>query len=304
MKDEGRAENQEHREATPALIHPSSLVLHPSTGETHMLLKTRRRAGITLIEILVVIAIISILVSLLMAGVQKARIAGKRTENGVRINEIGEAVTRCKSDLKLRYIPAWTAGFRLKSAYTTADPELAILTTAFPNLDYTNTGLPTATLDANQTLCFFLTGGAVTNFSGFSNNPRYPFTPGAAGESRKGPWVQNNQKFFSLNPPGLTPNGHPWLVDVYGLPFAYFASVDGKPNNYTTTAFGAQSYAGTSPYVGASGRFVNENGFQIISAGTDKTFGPGGTNVPATGSPGGEDDQANFSKTLLGGGIN
>jgi len=324
-----------------------------------MLLKKHRRAGVTLIEILVVIAIIVILVSLLMAGVMRARIAGVRTENATRIQEISEAITRCKGDLKLSYIPSEPinttvppgsagpplapVGFLLRGKYIGNEPELRILLRAFPNMNtYANqlavnpaltlaaaedngyTG-PDVLLDANQVLTFFLAGvgdqAGTTNFGmGFSNNPKKPFTPvQTAAETRKGPWVQNNLKYFALPPPTYAPYTptRPWLIDVRGNPFAYFAAIDGKTNNYykipatpptTPQTYTTQTFtfgAGTiSPFQSpgstpANLKFINENGFQIISAGYDKVFGVGGTDLPAHFA--GEDDQANFSKTLLGG---
>lgn len=331
---------------------------------------SRRRAGMSLIELLVVMAIIATLTSLLMAAVQRARLAGLRTDNGARITQVGEAIGRIKTDLKLSYIPSHPInttvpttlypnrapgtpphGFALKGKYEGNEPELEILLRAFPNMNTVarqrlETGNPSLTtaqaqdngytgpdvvLDANQTLCFFLTGGGATNLSGFSNNPRKPFTAASAGEQRKGPWLQNNPKYYKLTPP-LNPGGtpaapdQPSIIDAYGNPYAYFASVNGKLNNYyripvtpaTTppTFESGEKFSFTGPK-GASGdvypyersdstaanlKFQQENGFQIISAGYDEKFGGGKTLLPATGD--GADDQSNFSKSLLGGGIN
>ncbi len=269
-----------------------------------MMMPTRRqhRAAFTLIELLVVIAIIAILVSLLMAGVQRVRVMGPQTENASRISQISDAIGRCKNDLKLSFIPSG-GGFNLKSAYGASDPELNILLRAFPNMNPGATGLPNKVLDGNQTLCFFLTGGAVTGLTGFSNNPTAPFTPpGAGNQTRKGPWLDPNPKLFANGPGDM-----PWLVDPYGSPYAYFAVVEGKqanPSTYQGQTFSSGVTAGTvTPYFTNPGppiRYMNELGFQIISAGRDKNFGSGGP-LPAVGSPGGEDNQSNFSQYLLGG---
>lgn len=281
----------------------------------------RRRAAFTLVELLVVMAIIAVLVSLILAGVQRVRVLGPQTENASRIQQIHDAIGRCKNDLKLDYIPSHAlsgGGFTLKATYTGSEPELDILLRAFPNMntaanpnpqngDTTNGFIGTnVVLDANQTLCFFLTGGAATDRQGFSNDPRKPFKPSAgSGEQRKGPWLEPNNKLF-----GPGPNNHLWLIDVYGTPYAYFASVGGKQNNYGAQGFlpttvPAQTHA-VKPYTNG-GRVMNESSFQIISAGRDKVFKPlpptpvPSDTLPGTGSPGDEDNQSNFSKYLLGG---
>jgi len=76
------------------------------------------------------------------------------------------------------------------------------------------------------------------------------------------------------------------------------ASPLGNQSFSMTNTLGVSS--SQSPYQSGTG-FVNANGFQIISAGYDQQFG-NTTTAPTTGV--GADDQANFSKTLLGGGIN
>jgi len=281
-----------------------------------MLPKTvRRRAGFTLIELLVVMGIIVTLIGLLMPAVQQIRNRGTQTENFHRMNQLSDAVGRLKNDLKLEYVPSQPmtgGGFTLKRVYSGSEPELTVLLRAFPNMSYagnpdaqgkTDNGLLPAldgkVLDANQTLCFFVCGigdaaGTSATGFGFSNNPSKPFTPvdpvNKPGEQRKGPWIEFNPKMFAV-----APNGFPWIIDPYGTPYAYFASVGGKQNNY-----GTQSFMGAvSPYV-FNGRAINEKGFQIISAGRDKTFGPGGVTPPV--GPG-ADDQAHFQRTLLGAGL-
>jgi prepilin-type N-terminal cleavage/methylation domain-containing protein len=257
-----------------------------------MLTRTRRpRAGFTLIELLVVMGIIATLVGLLLPALSGARVRALQTQNLDRMNKIATALTNLKDPtqgLNLDYVPA---GFRLMSAYSGTEPEAFILKKAWPNIDLAATGLPNnVTLDGNQTLVFFLTGGGVTNGTGFSTNPRQPFS---AGGSRKGPFLEFNTSYIVAGP-----NNQPWIIDTFGTPYAYFAAVNGKAN-----AYGGQSFvhptAGTAvPVQSSAGRYAKENTFQIISAGRDKVFG-GGATLPLSGSPGGADDQGHFQSTIL-----
>jgi len=203
----------------------------------------------------------------------------------------------------------------------------------------------------------FLTGSTATNFNGFSTNPALPFSASATGDKRIGPFLKDLKPSMyspsgvntvlgtstktvlsttsNVQVPGnsaavlgtqssvtvtFSPSSMPWIVDPYGMPYAYFATIGGKnglycapetgvaitrnpaiPQSYTTN-FGPPlgSYTVT-PYI-SNGSYLNANSFQIISAGKDMFFGPGGTQIPTVTV--GADDQANFSKTLLGGGIN
>jgi prepilin-type N-terminal cleavage/methylation domain-containing protein len=300
----------------------------------------RPRTAFTLIELLVVISIIATLVGLLLAAISGVRVSAMRTDTFKRMQNIGMGISSVRAPkdqggLNLAYIPsepinttvapgtaAAPVGFAIKQAYGANDPELNILLQAWPNLDITSTGYVGASvvLDSNQTLTFFLTGGAITNFNGFSNDPKHPFKPATAGEQRRGPYIEVNSKLYWLAPtklqaPGVLAPGHPWLVDAYrddpapGTPFAYFASIGGKLNNYGNQTYAlpanwdlnASPVTSTTPYT-SGGQFVNSSGFQIISAGKDRLFGAGGAVLPAAGV--GADDQANFTKTLLSGGIN
>jgi prepilin-type N-terminal cleavage/methylation domain-containing protein len=264
--------------------------------------RPRRRAGFTLIELLVVMAIIAILMALLLPAVQRGRIRRDQVENYHRMNKIASALSGLKdphNGLNLDYIPA--GGFRLRASYSGNEPELFILKKAWPNLNPTATGLPNVDLDSNQTVLFFLTGGEVTQHRGFSTNPRTPFDPN--GASRKGPFLEVNPKLLLA-----APNGQSWLIDPFGTPYAYFAAVNGRSGAYGGQTFTLPSQGSfrinptpqpVTPYLSGS-KYLNENGFQILSAGKDTVFGPGGP-LPATGF--GEDDQAHFTTNTLGAGL-
>ena len=326
------------------------------------------RPAFTLIEVLVVIAIIAILMGLLLAAVQKVRDAGTRTANYTEMAQIESGIGEAKRVLGVNQIPP--GPFTLKSQYTGVEPEYEFLTQAFPQgypgatgVPWTGiTPFPNVTLDSNQTLLFFLTGGSVTNFKGFNTNPAAPFDGGPLllpaggnpGDNRKGPFLQVSTTLFLPNAtsPTIVPknarlgnilsttsmtasggtitvnasNGEPWLVDSYGMPYAYFATIGGKNGLYCPPLTGAglsnsailntnlvQAFKVTystgvtsgpvTPYI-SNGAFVNPTGVQIISSGYDGLFGIGGANQLPANSIGGPDDQANFSKSLLGGGIN
>jgi len=257
----------------------------------------RRQAAFTLPELLVVIAIIGILVSLTMAAVMRVRASGTRTENFHRIEKISLGISAAKTELNLVNIPS--GGFRLRNTYTNEQPEMDILKTAFPRATLMNTGLPDVTLDSNQTLMFFLTGGTALQYKGFSQNPSNPFE--TASTARKGPWLEITPKLYTTTAPaGLSANGQAWLIDPYGTPYAYFAAVNGKPGAYTNAAYGGGS-AGSAFAYKNGGRYVSESGYQIISAGQDMKFGSTGV-LPAS-DPFGMDDVANFSKAALAAGL-
>jgi prepilin-type N-terminal cleavage/methylation domain-containing protein len=271
---------------------------------------TSPRPAFSLIELLVVIAIISILMGLIVAATQKIRESADRSENSDRISQISAAVSLAKSKGGMDYV--WSGTFRLRTSYEDPPyardyPELDLLKRMFPQMDLSNNGLPLppgaeVVLNPNQALLFLLTGGTPLNYQGFSNNPKRPFTPPTAGEIRKGPWLQVTPKMIQV-----ASNGHAELVDPWGTPYIVFAATKGKPNNYTFDMHRnlqewPLGYVTVRPYQ-YGGKYLNENGFQLISAGRNRRFGPGGTDFPAT-TPDGDDDQANFSRSILGVGFN
>jgi hypothetical protein len=211
--------------------------------------------------------------------------------------------------------------------------EWQYLSRIFPGLSPSNTGLAKDYLfDSNQTMVFFLTGGEVTQYSGFSNDPSRPFD--------YSPATQNNRKgkYFDIPDNRLQViNGVRTgrYLDPWGTPYLYMAPYDGKQYPMPATATTdvilqavllnmgvAGQPTGVNPYrslvtttpTQIITKGVNDGSFQIISAGPNKIFGRGGFYVPGppTGlnpyTPGvspytdkdpGGDDFANFRNLKL-----
>ncbi len=154
---------------------------------------------------------------------------------------------------------------------------------------------------------FWLTGGTLTEFKGFSNNPARPLSPakpfgaGREPEKRKGPFMEVNGKKFTNAKSGVM-DGR--LRDPWGTPYAVLGAIrvgqDYHPE--VTYADFEDPTNKLTAYFTATG-YYNKGGVQIISAGPNRRFGPGGKYTPgadewATSKTGG-DDLANFKKDQL-----
>ncbi len=183
-------------------------------------------------------------------------------------------------------------------------------------------------LEGEQCLVFHLGGIPVASngsyrMAGFSQNELNPAqAPASGSEKRDGPFYEFKAGRLKAMTSGIAGNTagaqFPICLDRYnaqvnhawgtGTPYAYFSA-------YGSSAGGNYSkYGGsdcptlgiTSPYYTATApitQFVNPNTFQILSAGANGAFGPGGAWNPTQGlGMGGAagDDQANFSQHLLG----
>lgn len=287
-----------------------------------------RRAGFTLVELLVVILIIAVLAALSLAGFSAARSAARKTAAVTEMAQVANAVAAFKAKTNVSFIPAFRPGttdgskFRLRKTYdTTTDPTLAYefgyLRQLFPQIDQADNGWTGGdqTLEPNQALLFFLTGPGQ---QGFSTNRAKPFSPvnnATPNETRVGPFLETtNAKLFVAGAGQM-----PFYLDPWGTPYAYF-SFDPGLNSYPVntanpTALAAPAAGATHPTESSpmapngvrafrsGGKFLNQKGFQIVSAGPDQVFGSGGDWAPGTGdyvSNGiGGDDISNFNSGPL-----
>lgn len=228
-----------------------------------------RRAGITLLELLVVIGIIATLMGLLLTAVGRTMDVATRADTNSRAAAITNAINTFKAERHVTYIPggqiddsstSTTYGqvvgpFRLRNSYpqspTGTEPgatsfEARYLQQAFgtgAGLNLNNLGggatWRDADLDANQTLLFFLNGvqeqdaatGSIA-FRGFSKRPGQPFTPpdtSSLTEDRYRTYLDISTKHYLPSPAASAGKGYAWLVDGWKRPFAYYAAFNGKP---------------------------------------------------------------------------
>ena len=281
----------------------------------------QRRSGFTLIEILIVIAIIAILSSLLLGAIMLVRGKGPAVKTRNDILQLSEGIQKFKT--KFGFYPP--DQIRLRSSMASYNPpkdgldvsSVAILNSMWPNLSQTTailwageTPIPAAgvVLDGDQCLVFFLGGipnGAGAAPVGFSTNPVNPAAPGGDRIKFLDFDVARVQIVHAGSPFPSFLDGYSADLDaVKKKPYIYFSS-NKRKNGYDASA----NSWGVSPYMtqAASGvlpaQYWMADSYQIISAGPDGAFGPGGlwtaanyTTMPVVG----HDDVSNFSDRQLG----
>jgi len=270
----------------------------------------RRRAGFTLIELLVVIAIIAVLVGLTSAAVLKLMSKGPETLTKADIGDLGTAIEAFMAKYDVKFVPSQiilyedmtypnkaTAGHIDQVSWNFLVKWSKKRLQANVPIDWNGNGStkdPPVVLEGHQCLVFFLGGIPVPSggCQGFATNLANPNDPNA---TRDPPLYE-----FKTNRLRAGKGGFFFYLDAWGSqPYLYYTSKVG--NDYTNDC--STSFPGVSPYQDpASGRFINANGYQIISAGKDGKFGPGGkTWNPASGTTdaNGKDDQTNFTGGIL-----
>ncbi len=273
-----------------------------------------RRPAFTLIELLAVIAIIGVLTALLLPAIQYARTAAARASVRTEISQLATAVTAARNDLASGGLPFLPSALALREdgAYGTGpNPTLELQTLAFlkrvwPRIqtptggfvDWNGNGAPDTgavfMLQGHHALVFWLGGIPALSGNGTTGFCTDISNPANGSGSRKPPYFPNFNASRLVRDPSV---GNMFFYqDGWGTgsPYIYFdASGYGGQLDLGVSAY---AVFGTNPV-----QFLNSNSFQIISAGKDGVFGPGGLWNPATGTTGiGADDQSNFSANALG----
>lgn len=220
----------------------------------------RRRAGFTLVEALVVTAILAILFGLVTGAVMRGIITAEDTRVAVEIKQLENAITSFKTQFKVDYLPSSITLRTNLSSYPDNDPDWQFLTTMWPRLEKMKSGVPqfvdwaqvvnspqqppnrpnpaaaAFVLQGHQCLAFFLGGRRFDNqqaqnlggYTGFSSNPTNPMAPPppAGNEVPAGPFYEFAVERIVNNLRGAFPA----YKDPYnpGQPYYYFSAYRGN----------------------------------------------------------------------------
>ena len=230
--------------------------------------QTGTRAGFTLLELLGVVAILSILVALILPAVMNAWARAEVTAVNAEFTSLAGAITKFKADynkepwssINIHEAKAdWDADPTSKSRIRDIWPQYS-----FKDQDLDGDGSVNGSwaLTGSECLVFFL--GGVRSSSGaligFSKNPIAPLN--GTGTNRTEPYPFPADRLIDEDGDGM----YEYADQLSGAAIHYVSSNNGQ--GYSTVAGAPSFYVlsdGTTPW--------NKGGFQLISAGADGQMG-------------------------------
>ncbi len=210
-----------------------------------------RRAGFTLVELMVVIVIIGILAALVLPAIYRAVVAAREARVIVEINGLSTAIATFKSKYGAEP-PSKITIYTTQAGWNSDPAAMATIRGLWPQFDfsmtmpdpanpgntrgaYPNYWTGNQSMNSGECLLFFLGGVMGDNASGpnqvptgFAKNPRYPFAPSNVVGNREGPFFEFSDISRVRDVDG---NGiNEWYDSLPGQtnPYLYFSSYDGQ----------------------------------------------------------------------------
>jgi len=275
-----------------------------------------RRSGFTLVEMLMVVAILSVLAALILPAVQNSVVSAREAAVVSEISQLEAAIAAFRNRYGIdppSRITLYTTESGWNGSGANAKRSKALIRRMFgrqvdfaaPSSAYPSNWGAEHTLTGAECLVFFL-GGILDSTGqqpmGFCKNPETPFKPASSGEQRDGPFFDFKADRLVKSP--RSANSNAFLVYLDPLPsqeapYVYVSSNDGQGYNHADLAVGSSADL-ESVYYSTNGTPAvpyKPKSFQIISPGYDHLYGRGGYFNP-------KDAQTSLSVDRPSGGLN